>query len=363
MTACGRSAKAKRVCRCSAGVKECQGQSKIRWRNRAGKRAQLVRVCGCFRAAYLQGDAKGGKSIHDDFSRTAGRSAFITPSLFMAVTLAECLADAWQSGPRTPSASHWLRQAPSGRSEYPLIGGGGRTTDSAAGTGRLRAGSNNATCLPRARPAPPSQSQGLVLAANVLAGLIAPPFALASWSHALPRNAQALMRTLSDLPLCFCFSRSSDSSAHLWWVPGAAAAAWVGNESPGLSRRASIHWDQRTSKHPGSTSSSPNWPPRDANTKRCCYVKQMPLLSSRASASLSTPSFPQLEADAKFQRWAGSARWAAGWAGWAGQEITLRVPSAWRPVVPDSRCHSSEYHQPGSTQPPHRLEHSFQRAG
>jgi hypothetical protein len=119
-----------------------------------------------------------------------------------------------------------------------------------------------------------------------------------------------------------------------------------------LSRRASIHWDQRTSKHPGSTSSSPNWPPRDANTKRCCYVKQMPLLSSRASASLSTPSFPQLEADAKFQRWAGSARWAAGWAGWAGQEITLRVPSAWRPVVPDSRCHSSEYHQPGSTQPP-----------
>jgi hypothetical protein len=54
---------------------------------------------------------------------------------------------------------------------------------------------------------------------------------------------------------------------------------------------------------------------------------------------------PQLEADAKFQRWAGSA-------GWASQAITLRVPSAWRPVVPDSRCHSSEYHQPGSTQPP-----------
>jgi hypothetical protein len=178
MTACGRSAKAKRVCRCSAGVKECQGQSKIRSRNRAGKRAQLVRVSGCFRAAYFQGDAKGGKSIHDDFSRTAGRSAFITPSLFMAVTLAEGLAYAWQSGPRMPSASHWLRQAPSGRSAYPLIRGGGGTTESAAGTGGVRAGSNNATCLPRARPAPPSQSQGLVLAANALAGLIAPPLPL-----------------------------------------------------------------------------------------------------------------------------------------------------------------------------------------
>ena len=174
MTACGRSAKAKRVCRCSAGVKECQGQSKIRSRNRADKRAQLVRVSGRFRAAYLQGDAKGGKSIHDDFSRTAGRSAFITPSLFMAVTLAECLADAWQSGPRTPSASHWLRQAPSGRSAYLLMGGGGGTTESAAGTGGLRAGPNNATCLPRACPAPPSDGQGLVLAANALAGFIGP---------------------------------------------------------------------------------------------------------------------------------------------------------------------------------------------
>lgn len=87
----------------------------------------------------------------------------------------------------------------------------------------------------------------------------------------------------------------------------------------------------------------PNWPLRDANTKCCCYVKQMPLIARPSSFAV-----PQLEADAKCQRWAGSARWA----GWAGQEITLRVPSAWRPVVPDSRCHSSEYHQPGSTQPP-----------
>jgi hypothetical protein len=142
------------------------------------------------------------------------------------------------------------------------------------------------------------------------------------------------------------------------------AAAWVGNESPGLFASGIHPLGPENQQTPGKHIKFSELATAGHQYKALLLREANAPITK--PSSLSTPvvsramlAVPQLEADAKCQRWAGSARWA----GWAGQEITLRVPSAWRPVVPDSRCHSSEYHQSGSTQPPHRLEHSFQRAG
>lgn len=82
----------------------------------------------------------------------------------------------------------------------------------------------------------PSPRQGLVFAAAVLAGLIAPPIALASWSHALPRNAQALMRTLSHVPCAPAFPDRAVPRPICYWLSVVAGLGLLGPPS----RRAAI---------------------------------------------------------------------------------------------------------------------------
>ena len=157
------------------------------------------------------------------------------------------------------------------------------------------------------------------------------------------------MRTLSDLSLRFCFSRSSDSSAHLWWVLLQLGSV----TSPPVCRASGTHplgrENQQTPRK--QLQGSPNWPPVDANTKCCCYVKQMPPIARPSSSehprrSRAKLAVPQLEADAKCQRWAGSARWA-------GQEITsacqgLGDPSSPTPAVTPANTISLGQHSPPS---------------
>jgi hypothetical protein len=138
----------------------------------------------------------------------------------MAVTLAEALAGAWQSGPRMPRGAHWLTQPSSGRRAYPLMGRDDRT-DSATqflrATRASRLHSNRTTYLPR-----PAKSRQVIAKAWYLQQRSwqrslphRPCLLVVSWSHALPRNAQAAHACLLSLPECSCLLAQIDSSVHL----------------------------------------------------------------------------------------------------------------------------------------------------
>lgn len=120
-------------------------------------------------------------------SRTSGTFCLYYAFPLESSTLAEGLANSWQSGPRMPSASHWLAWPPSGRPVYLVLWARGQPAAWLHAPDLPPA--NRATTAPS--PAkicqePPSQRQGLVFARNVLAALIAPSPSPSPPGHTLP---------------------------------------------------------------------------------------------------------------------------------------------------------------------------------
>lgn len=220
MTACSRSAKAKKHalpvaalgkkkrdnerCQDIRNEEKCDETTFVAIIRREQKKLATKQVS--FSSAFLEMQEE--KSIFSRLDQNSGPFCLYYAFSLMAVTLADLLAEPWRSGPLLPRHISLATSVLLGPLGVPADGrvarmGSSYSTRATPKTAVARRArhpnafppiqdcTNNATSSAKPRQGPPSQSQGLVFAGELLAALIAPPFTLASWSHALPRNAQA----------------------------------------------------------------------------------------------------------------------------------------------------------------------------
>lgn len=162
-------------------------------------RAKKLMTCGS--ALQVMQVMQRRKTINDSLQQNSGPFCLYYAFALMAVTLAECLAESWQSGlgcqvPPIGQGNH-----PSGRSAYLLMG---RRRVSHAAAACRAIGPNSATLLPRHAKRQPRTAKSRQVSAKPWylrerswrASL--PPIALASWSHALPSPCPVLAQASSS---------------------------------------------------------------------------------------------------------------------------------------------------------------------
>lgn len=182
-------------------------------------RAKKLMTCG--NALQVIQVMQRRKTINDSLQQNSGPFCLYYAFALMAVTLAECLAESWQSGlgcqvPPIGQGNH-----PSGRSAYLLMG---RRRVSYATAACRAIGPNSATRLPRHAKRQPRTAKSRQVSAKPWylrerswrASL--PPIALAPWSHALPSPCPGLELScgpplsLALLALSACLPRACAAS-------------------------------------------------------------------------------------------------------------------------------------------------------
>jgi len=152
------------------------------------------------------------KTINDSLQQNSGPFCLYFAFALMAVTLAECLANSWQSGlgcqvPPIGQGNH-----PSGRSAYQLMGRGNCHTQRLPASLSALTALHSCQGMPSVSQEPPSQCQALVFARNVLAGLIAPPSSLPH-GHTLCPGSHAGPSLLDPPPACLAHSQACAAPA------------------------------------------------------------------------------------------------------------------------------------------------------